>query len=812
MNVFMKSTKGMRDNESVREVVNKIRDVAHKAEDMVDTYVVNANKQRGRNMLVKYFFHRKNHVIMLPEVNDKFEAILSSILEIREKINENMFIYGIQQRNKEFAKDSLIARRRDVEEEEVVGMVRDSDEVIRQLEGGDLSREVVCILGMGGLGKTTLARKIYNNDKIKSMFPYCVWGFVSNYYSAQELLMSILKLLDLPEEEYKYLTNPEQMKRKIRESMSGKKYLVVLDDIWYTQVWDELHEAFPHDNNGSRILITTRMENISRYTNATFTYRLSFLDETQSWELFCYKVFGKAGCPLELEPAGKKMAKACKGLPLAIVVFTGMVAKKERSLREWNRIQNHISWYHAHEDYRIVTDILKLSYDSLPRTLKPCFLYLGVYPEDYEIPARTLCQLWISEGFIQATEAGPSNSQEVEDIADMYLDNLVERSLVQVASKRSDEGVKTCRVHPLLREICISESKENKFMEVCEELDANRSDSRRVSLQYKGECLPTTGDKWLARSLLFFGEETRWERESQGWKQIRNGFNLARVLDMNQVVLGLSPRGLKTLIHLRFLKVTASSRRIGNDVLASLCNLSSLETLYLWLRDEVTLPNKIWKLKSLRHVYLNFDNIILREWTRKESMPRIIRQRAKRLQIWSKGASMSEMKIGETKVENLQTLNNIYLNARTASVLNKGMFPNLTKLTLRREPTKLLEPEKEYLENSLMCLNKLRRLKLLCIAKLPLDPNAYPISLTKITIGYFGKLDAGIIKTLGQLANLRTLKLVGGSINGDVNCVAGDFPQLQVLHLSDVQLAGRWKVEEGAMPHIRYCINPHIHD
>ncbi|XP_057756639.1 putative late blight resistance protein homolog R1A-3 [Arachis stenosperma] len=393
-----------------------------------------------------------------------------------------------------------------------------------------------------------------------------------------------------------------------------------------------------------------------------------------------------------------------------------------------------------------------------------------------------------TEGFIQKKEVGPSNSLEVEDIADMYLDKLVERSLVQVASRRSDGGVKTCRVHDLLRDLCISESRENKFMEVCTNLDAIKCNSRRMSLQYRGELRLTEDTQSSARSLLLFGESTFWENESQGWKQIRNDFKLARVLDMNQVLLCLSPRGLKTLIHLRFLKVTASSTRIGNDVLASLCNLWNLETLYLWIEEPITLPNKIWKLKSLRHVYLDIDVYSLKK-------------------MWHIGASISKMKIGETKVENLQTLNNIYLNARTASVLKKGMFPNLTKLTLRKGP-----PEKEFLENSLRCLNKLRTLKLLCIEKLPLDPNAYPTNLTKITIGYFPQLDARMIKTLGRLSKLQILKLVDGGIYGDVNCVAGDFPQLQVLHLSEVQLDGRWKVEEGAMPQIRYCNDPLILD
>ncbi|MED6144687.1 hypothetical protein PIB30_017959 [Stylosanthes scabra] len=694
-------------------------------------------------------------------------------------------------------KDSLLARRRDVEEEEVVGLVHDSNEVINHLDGiGDSSRRVVCILGMGGLGKTTLARKIYNRDKIKHMFRCRVWGFVSNDYRAQEFLLSLLKHLGLSTE----ATDQEKMKKKIREHLSGTKYLLVLDDIWKTQVWDEVQGAFPDDNNGSRILITTRVEEISHYTRAVFTYRLPFLDQSQSWELFCKKVFCKEECPDELETLGREMANGCKGLPLAIVVLAGIVAKRERSRREWNKIKNRVSWHFDQEEYRIVNDILKLSYDDLPQVLKPCFLYLGVYPEDYEIHVRRLCLLWIAEGFIQANQVGASNSPELEDIADMYLDKLVERSLVQVASRRSDGGVKTCRIHDLLRDLCILESRENKFMEACKELDNNKSNPRRMSLQY------TTTQFWSTkndqshtrtRSLLLFGE---WIKDqAKGWNQVTNNFKLARVLDMNQVVLYSSPSRLKTLIHIRYLKVKVYIFRIANDVLTSICNLWNLETLYLWVSknegegDSLTLPAKLWKLKSLRHIYLKYDKVFLLSSS-----------------LFYRGASVSKMKYGETRVDNLLTLGDIYHDTRVANVLNQGMFPNLKKLTLCGMKEGKQEEEELLLGKALQCLNKLVTLKLIGIREIPLDPNVFPKSLTKITIRDFEK-DARFIKTLGQLPNLQILKLSYGRILEDVNCAAGDFPQLQFLHVDVGYNApvhhntGRWKIEQGAMPHIQHC-------
>ncbi|MED6204156.1 hypothetical protein PIB30_006572 [Stylosanthes scabra] len=792
MNIFIKSSEGKHDNEFVREVVNQIRDVAYQIEDVVDTYVVNVNMQRSRNMLAKWF-HNKDHVLMLHEVNDRINTIKCRINEIYQ----NKSKYDIQPcdfeiesiaRNKEFQKEALFMRRKDVEEKEVVGLVHESNLIIEKLKTDSSSLNVVAIIGMGGLGKTTLARKIYNKDEVKRMFDCCAWSCVPDTYVTRDLLLSFFNCLNLSLDECKDLSL-EELKQNISKRLKGKKYLVVLDDIWKTQVWDLLKEVFPKERNGSSIIITSRLKEVALYSKATLVCELPFLNEAVSWELFSKKIFGHKECPCDLEPLGRTMANNCKGLPLVIVVLAGLVGKKEQSEREWRRIKDYANWHLAQDI--MVKNILKLSYDDLPHQLRPCFLYLGMYPEDYEIRARELLQLWVAEGFIYTKEAGRMNSPKVEDIADMYLDKLVERGLVQVASKRSDGGVKTCRVHDLLRDLCISESKANKFMEVCTELDVNNCNSRRMSLQCKETLWPTKDNQSHARSLLYFGEATRWDSESQGWKQIMNGFKLARVLDMNKVVLcsTSSPSGLKTLIHLRYLRMTIRDSRLMNNILDSICNLRNLETLHLMFAvgifsESVSLPNKIWKLKSLRHVHLNY---YIKNWT------------------W--GASLWRAKSGEIRMENLQTLGCINHDVQTASILNNDMFPNLTKLTLCG--TKEWREERESLSKILQSLNKLHKLKLINII-IPLDPNVFATSLTKITL--YSSLDSRLIKTLGRLPNLKILKILRGKIHGNVECIAGDFPQLQVLHVNweDVKMdpLAKWIIEEGSMPLIRHCNIP----
>ena len=140
-------------------------------------------------------------------------------------------------------------------------------------------------------------------------------------------------------------------------------------------------------------------------------YELPFLKKDESWELLSKKVFQGDPCPPELEALGRQIAESCDGLPLAIVVLGGLLANKEKTYRIWSKLIGHVN-SHLTEDRSQCQDILALSYNHLPRHLKPCFLYLGIYPEDFEIPARQLIQLWIVEGFVQQT-----GNRNVEDVA-----------------------------------------------------------------------------------------------------------------------------------------------------------------------------------------------------------------------------------------------------------------------------------------------------------------------------------------------------------------------------------------------------------
>ncbi|KAI4305346.1 hypothetical protein L6164_028717 [Bauhinia variegata] len=444
MNAFVEAArKKQKPHDEVNMVVRKIMGVAQQAENVIDTYFYNLVQHYRRNFLVKTI-KTFDHQLGLHDVDASIKGLRTSI----DVILENRIKYGLEEgvSNEEDAKaasdqsEALEKRRREVEEDDVVGFDKYSEDVAKLLKDqlDSSPRKVVSIHGMAGLGKTTLAKKIYNDHQLRKKFDDVAWATVSKEFKPREILISLLKEFKSISEgvtNFDSMSLPD-LKSMMKRGLRDLRYLIFLDDLWEKEHWNEIQDCFPNENNGSRILITSRVEEVvshaSRtpyFNNRSPPYELQPLQPADSWKLFCKRVFHQETCtdPV-LEPYAKKIVESCKNLPLSIVVAAGLL--QDKTPTEWSDITRNTNWFISQDQESQVKEILRLSYNSLRQELKPCFLYIGLYPVDSEIPVRQLIQQWIAEGFIQVQQTG-AEAPEPEVVAEKHLRELISRSLIQ---------------------------------------------------------------------------------------------------------------------------------------------------------------------------------------------------------------------------------------------------------------------------------------------------------------------------------------------------------------------------------------------
>jgi NB-ARC domain len=227
-------------------------------------------------------------------------------------------------------------------------------------------------------------------------------------------------------EQIRYIASSEQRKEieyflmEIHKSLGAHKYLLVLDDVWTHELWGHIEEVLIDANNGSRVLITSRYENVARVADASLEpYKLPFLSDDEGLRLLLKKAICNRSYSNDLINVAMKLVKKCGGLPLALIVLGGLLSRKPIEYTEWNKLLQTMSW---HTDGMQCIKILATSYDDLPLALKYCFMYCAAFPEDYEIQSKDLIRMWIAEDFIPKEE-----NKTLEETAERFLEDLVQR-------------------------------------------------------------------------------------------------------------------------------------------------------------------------------------------------------------------------------------------------------------------------------------------------------------------------------------------------------------------------------------------------
>ncbi|KAL5567381.1 hypothetical protein UlMin_030545 [Ulmus minor] len=794
--------------------VEQITDAAYDLDDVVSTFVLK-QEAAATNGVVHKVVGGIKRPIKLHKVGSEIDKIFNRL----SKLNQSLQSYGILRDNNVGDASSSNQRRNDlrrtyahVPEDDFVENEGGMMELVTQLtKEGNSGSQVVSIHGMGGLGKTTLAKRVYRHKQVRNDFNCFAWVFVSQQFTPKDIWKGVL--LDLvsdpsKKEEIRKMERQEKLAEKLYDVLQEQKCLVVLDDVWNTDDWDRLKAGFPKTTSGSKILITTRRRDVGEHADTRgFLYQPRHLDDVASWELLKKKARFRRGDYEVMEKLGKYMVKCCGGLPLAIVVLGGLLSTKH-TVDEWEAVKQNVKELInkgqciGEQEYNTVFAVLGLSYDELPYDLKPCFLHLANFPEDYEINVKELCRLWTAEDFVPA-----------EDEARKYLMALVDRGMVQVGQRSSIVGrIKTCRIHDLMRDLCLEKAKmENFFHHINFQVSGDslsNSKIRRLAVQSNNNIVDeqprlTNIRKRCLRSFLCFASTV--EDCNDLMKPLFNRFNMLRVFKF-EFISGKGggkgpdlriPEEIGKLIHLRLLSFKVFDKSF--ILPSSMVNLRCLQTLDLRTRCDIRIELRsmrvVSKLYALKHLYLPF--FLLR--TRLDE------------------DGPHQLRLGNLRsLETLVNFNVDYFVLDDLSQLTKltKLKINLTNDTL--QPLREINPASNL--HSLYVVtqdvgNDLKNIGPFLssypqIQKLLLDgrfvnslENIVPFfsNLVKLTM-LFNYLKFDPMPILAKLSKLRILALNMYSYEGKkMVCCKDGFPQLESLSIGGLHNLEEWRVEEGAL-------------
>ncbi|KAM1653602.1 hypothetical protein EV1_006130 [Malus domestica] len=487
-----------------------------------------------------------------------------------------------------------------VEGSDVYGRDHDKEAIIKLLLSNDVTCNkigVIPIVGMGGIGKTTLAQLLYNDNRVKQHFKPQAWVCVSDEFDIVKITQIIYASVTSQTCD---TTDLNQLQVKLKDALAGKKFLFVLDDVWNENynTWDSLRRPFESRAHGSKIIITSRSDRVASTMGNLQTHYLEHLLVEDSWSLFAQHAFKDASVvDPNLEVIGRQIVSKCKGLPLAAKYLGGLL-RFEPNVEEWENVLKSDIW----ELSDAKTDILPalwLSYRYLSLERRRCFAYCYIYPKDYKFDKSELILLWMAENLLQ-----PQKKTMLEDVGEKYFGDLISRSFFQYSSS-NDCFIMHDLMHDLATYICgefcirledhdfsldfVSKVRHFSYMQYSSNVDSERFDTI-----YEAKYLRTfiLGD-------LYSLSTVRLDRLLM--------LQCLRVVKLRRDDIRELPDSISKLKHLRYLDLCKTLIQKLPDMVCSLCNLQTL--LLSNCRHRDALPTDLRRLINLRHLDIKSTRI-----------------------------------------------------------------------------------------------------------------------------------------------------------------------------------------------------------
>ncbi|KAL5556218.1 hypothetical protein UlMin_038454 [Ulmus minor] len=418
-------------NPAVKMWLDELKYAADDADNLLDDIATDALERKVmeaeprtstrnvRNIFSNFFLSKDgDRVTKMEEILGKLEYIAQQKDGLGLKESRGEKPYSFRTPSTSMIPKSQVYGR-DADKDAIIKILLSDDDV------GSGKIGVIPIVGMGGIGKTTLAQKVFNDNEVKESFELKAWVCVSEEFDSCKVTKTILEAIDLQPCDLKDLNS---LQVQLAEKLRGKKFLIVLDDVWHENYVDWVNMSSPFQNGaqGSKIIVTTRIDKVANIMGSVPSYYLKILSDKDCLQILSRHALGREdfAAHSDLEKIGGEIAKKCKGLPLAAIALGG-VLRSTRDVLEWERIVKSEIWDLTDEESNLLL-ALRLSYHYLPSHLKRCFAYCSIFPKDFKFDKEELIQLWMAENLLY-----PQKNKRIEDVGDEYFKDLLSRSFFQ---------------------------------------------------------------------------------------------------------------------------------------------------------------------------------------------------------------------------------------------------------------------------------------------------------------------------------------------------------------------------------------------